>query len=389
MTRPVAYLAPGKEKSLQRRHPWIFSGAVARFDRQPEEGDWVEVRSHKGEVLATASWQRGSIALRVLEFGAIPDTEEFFARRLGDARNYRLSLPGLLGDHTNTYRLFFGEADGIPGLVVDVYGSHAVLQAHQWGVWQHKETIAKALTQLDAGITAVYDKSRESLHSKEIRDGYLIGSRTEEKFLENGFRFEVDWEKGQKTGFFLDQRDNRQLLLPYSKDKKVVNTFCYTGGFSVYALAGGAKEVISVDVSATAMELTDRNVALAKGTDRHTGVTSDVFDFLKQSPADIDVLVLDPPAFAKSRNVTHNAIQGYKRLNAMGMEKIKPGGFLFTFSCSQHITRELFLNTVRAAAMESGRPMRLVQHLQQPADHPSSLYHPEGEYLKGLVVQLG
>lgn len=385
--RITVQLAPGKEKALERRHPWIFSGAIAKIHGQPNPGDWVEVKSSKGLLLATAYWQPGSIALRVLEFGAVNDKGAFYSKRLQAAAAYRRSLPNLISKSTNCYRLFFGEGDGIPGLVVDVYGSHAIMQAHQWGIWQDRHLIAQKLIGIN-GIAAVFFKSQETLHSKEVVDEYLIGERREEVFVENGHQFLVDWEGGQKTGFFLDQRDSRQLLSTYAPGKKVVNTFCYTGGFSIYALAAGARQVISVDVSAAAMSLTDQNAQLTGKAQNHQSITADVFDFLKSQPADVDVLILDPPAFAKSRKVTHNAMQGYKRLNAMGMEKIVPGGYLFTYSCSQHINRELFTNTVRSAAMEVGRTMRLVAHLQQPADHPSNLYHPEGEYLKGLLIQL-
>ena len=385
------YLAPGKEHSLQRRHPWVFSGAIRKADGEPSEGDIVEVYSSKREFLAMGHYAPGSIAVRIFSFEQTAPDDAFWKRKVQQAYDYRKRLGLIDNPNTDVYRLIYAEGDGVSGLVVDVYKDMAVVQTHTVGMYLVREQIAKALQEIYGNkLRAIYDKSAESLPAKApvaAVNGYLFGeSAGGVVVIENENQFFVDWESGQKTGFFIDQRENRDLLARYVKDKLVLNTFCYTGGFSVYALNAGAREVHSVDVSKKAIELTIRNGELSQAPDRHEAFAVDTFEFLKGKEEMYDVIILDPPAFAKSQKVRHNALMGYKRLNAEAMKKIKPGGILFTFSCSQVVDKYLFNNTVMAAAIEAGRNIKIMHHLSQPADHPISIFHPEGEYLKGLVL---
>ncbi|WP_242918878.1 class I SAM-dependent rRNA methyltransferase [Pontibacter liquoris] len=385
------YLAPGKEHSLKRRHPWVFSGAIRSADGEAAEGDIVEVYSSKREFLAMGHYATGSIAVRIFSFEQVEPDYTFWKSKVQQAYDYRQRL-GLVNDpQTNVYRLIYAEGDGVPGLIVDVYNDTAVVQTHTLGMYGVRAYVAQALQEIYGDrLKAVYDKSAESLPPKSLpaaENGYLAGSSTGGVVVtEYGNRFFIDWEGGQKTGFFIDQRENRDLLARYVKDKSVLNTFCYTGGFSVYALNAGAKEVHSVDVSKKAIELTIRNAEMSQAHERHAAFAMDTFEFLKGKEDLYDVIVLDPPAFAKSQKVRHNALMGYKRLNAEAMKKIKPGGILFTFSCSQVVDKYLFNSTVMAAAIEAGRNIKIMHNLSQPADHPISIFHPEGEYLKGLVL---
>lgn len=390
------YLKPGKEIPVLRFHPWVFSGAIARMEGDPADGDVVEVYSKRGELLGAGHFHHGSIAVRLLSFGeADPESGDFWIGKFRNALSVRATV-GLVGSmNTNCFRLVHGEGDGLSGLIVDVYGSTAVLQCHSIGMHRQRNLIAAALKEvLGKQLQAVYDKSAETLPPKyaENQSNEFLWSAVNapagaEIIEENDVRFKVDWLAGQKTGFFLDQRDNRQLLARFAAGKTLLNAFCYTGGFSCYALRAGAALVHSVDISAKAMELTEENVALnAPFPGRHDGFTDDVLRFLKTTETRYEVMVVDPPAYAKSLEKRHNAVQGYKRLNAEALKKVAPGGILFTFSCSQVVDRELFYNTVAAAAMEVGRPVRVLHHLTQGADHPVSMFHPEGAYLKGLVL---
>lgn len=391
MSLTKLYLAAGKEHSLKRFHPWVFSGAIKKIEGDPAEGDVVEVYSSKHEFLGMGHYAPGSIAVRVFSFEQVEPDDAFWRSKVQQAYDFRKRLGFIENPHTDVYRLLYAEGDGVPGLIVDVYKDTAVLQAHSVGMHQAREQITKALQEVYGGaLKAVYDKSEESLpaNSKvEAQNGYLFGSSSAGTVVtENENQFFVDWESGQKTGFFIDQRENRALLAHYVKDKSVLNTFCYTGGFSVYALNAGASEVHSVDSSKKAIELTIRNAELSQAPEKHDAFAVDTFEFLKGKEDRYDVIILDPPAFAKSQKVRHNALMGYKRLNAEAMKKIKPGGILFTFSCSQVVDKYLFNNTVMAAAIEAGRNIKIMHHLSQPADHPISVFHPEGEYLKGLVL---
>lgn len=387
------YLKKGKEESLLRRHPWVFSGAIARVSDQIEEGEIVDVFSHSGEFLARGHSQVGSIAVRVLSFEPEEIDGEWWQSRIASAKAVRSSL-GLLHNPTTTcYRLIHGEGDNLPGLVVDIYGSTAVVQCHSVGMYLSLDHIVEALrVNYTSTLTAIYNKSSQTMPYKaevEVEDGYLWGSgEGEEVVLEGGHKFAVNWAKGQKTGFFIDQRANRALVGEYAKGRNLLNTFCYTGGFSIYALAEGAKSVTSVDSSGLAVELVDRNVALnfPDGAP-HRSVAMDTFDFLRTTKeGEYDMIILDPPAFAKHHKVLGNALQGYKRLNARAMEKIAKGGILFTFSCSQAVSKEQFRLAVFSAAAIAGRKVRILHQLTQPSDHPINIYHPEGEYLKGLVL---
>ncbi|NJB85108.1 23S rRNA (cytosine1962-C5)-methyltransferase [Lewinella marina] len=386
-------LHKGREGALQRYSPWVFSGAIARQDEGLEEGDLVRVADHGGAVLGYGHYQAGSIRVRMLQFGAEDYAEDLIDRKLAAALALRTQL-GLAGDSlTNAYRLIHAAGDGLPGLIVDRYGSVAVVQCHSIGMHRQRDRIAEALLTVE-GIDSVYDKSSAVLperYGRETKDGTLAGASIDRLIaLENGRRFEVDIAEGQKTGFFLDQRDNRWLLGSYARDQRVLNTFAYTGGFSVYALLGGAARVDSVDLSARANELTTANVAHnGEFSDRHAVHTADVLEYLKTVPAgSYDIVVVDPPAYAKNKHRRHKAVQAYKRLNARAMAALRPGGLLFTFSCSRVVDRQLFQDTIVAAGLESGRTARVLHRLAQGADHPVSLFHPEGDYLKGLVVQV-
>ncbi len=389
----VITLRPGKEESLLRYHPWVFSGAIATIPEDIEEGDLVTVKDSNGRVLGTGHYQIGSIAVRILEFGVSELEDDFYFKRLLSAYNLRRAL-GLIREDNDCFRLVHGEGDFLPGLIVDIYGDTAVMQAHSPGMHFARRTIAEALTRLpEARIRNVYYKSETTLPYKaglDPENEYLVGSYDGNIATENGLMFNIDWLKGQKTGFFVDQRENRRLLEKFAAGRTVLNMFCYTGGFSVYAMRGGAKSVESVDSSAKAVALTDANIALNFPDDpRHKTYAEDAFKFLADMPDDkYDLIILDPPAFAKHRGAIKNGLIGYRKLNAKAFEKIKPGGILFTFSCSQAISRDMFRMAVFTAAAKSGRKVRILHQLSQPADHPIDIAHPEGEYLKGLVLSV-
>lgn len=394
---PQIILRKGKEESLLRRHPWIFSGAIDHILAEEEtdfaEGALVEVCNSRGEFIARGHYQAGSIAVRILTFDREPIDQAWWTQRMAVAWDVRRTL-GLTDDpQTTCYRLVHGEGDALPGLVVDIYGTTAVVQCHSVGMYRARREIAEALRAVyGERLTAIYDKSSQTLPFKAhvgAVDGYLWGHAASpaQEVLENGRRFLVNWEEGQKTGFFLDQRENRELVKRYAAGRTVLNTFCYTGGFSVYALSGGAREVCSVDSSERAVALATENMRLNFGSGApHTEVVADAVEYLKQIGDRYDLIILDPPAFAKHHKVLGNAMQGYKRLNARALSQIRPGGILFTFSCSQAVSKELFRTTVFSAAAIAGRKVRILHQLTQPADHPINIYHPEGEYLKGLVL---
>ena len=384
-------LKPGKDRSVFRFHPWIFSGAIANTEGNLQEGNLVKVYNSEQRYLATGHCQIGSIAVRILTFEEENIDYNFWKKRIENACQMRKAIGITNSSTNNVFRLIHGEGDHLPGLIVDYYAGVAVVQFHTVGMFLEKENITRALREvLGNKITAIYNKSESTLPYKtaiEPKNGYLYGKAENFIAIENGLKFNVDWLEGQKTGFFIDQRENRSLLEKYAKDKNVLNMFCYTGGFSFYAMRGGAKSVHSVDVSARAIELTKQNVELNfPGDSRHEAFAEEAFKFLESSYGKYDLIILDPPAFAKHQNVLNNAIQGYKKLNRKGIEVIKPGGIIFTFSCSQVMTKELFRQTVFTAAANTGRKIRILHQLTQPADHPVSIYHPEGEYLKGLVL---
>lgn len=385
------YLKPGKEESLKRFHPWIFSGAIHHTDRNIEEGDTVRVLHSDGQFAAVGHFQIGSIAVRVLSFEDVKIDASFWESRLTEALNMRIGAGITDIPSNNTYRLVHGEGDNLPGLVIDVYGKTAVMQAHSIGMHVSRTEIAQALIKVMADrIEHIYYKSETTLPFKADlgqENGFLYGGSEDNTAMENGLLFHVDWLKGQKTGFFIDQRENRCLLERYAKNRNVLNMFCYTGGFSFYAMRGGANLVHSVDSSAKAIELTNKNVELNFPRDsRHQTFCEDAFHFLDVAKEAYDLIVLDPPAFAKHRAALHNALKGYIRLNAKAFERIKSGGILFTFSCSQIVSKDHFRQAVFTAAAQSGRNVRILHQLHQPADHPINIYHPEGEYLKGLVL---
>ena len=383
------YLKHRKDESLKRFHPWIFSGAVHHMDKGIAEGDTVRVITAEGNCIAVGHYQIGTITVRVLSFEDTTIDEGFWKGRIEKALAVRESIGIANSADNNTYRLVHGEGDNLPGLVIDCYGSTAVMQAHSVGMHVCREQICKALVDVMGNrIQNVYYKSETTLPFKaELGHGFIYGSTDNNTAVENGLKFHVDWLKGQKTGFFVDQRENRSLLEHYAKGKSVLNMFCYTGGFSVYAMRGGAKMVHSVDSSAKAIELTDLNVNMNfPGDNRHESFCDDAFKYLDENDKKYDLIVLDPPAFAKHRMALHNALKGYTRLNTKGMQRIKPGGILFTFSCSQAVSKDNFRNAVFTAAAQAGRNVRILHQLHQPADHPVNIYHPEGEYLKGLVL---
>ncbi|MGM9832126.1 MAG: class I SAM-dependent rRNA methyltransferase [Candidatus Limisoma sp.] len=384
------HLKRGKEDSLGRFHPWIFSGAIARIENGIEEGDTVEVCSSAGDFLAVGHYQIGSIAVRILDFGKREIDRPFYTERLSQAYLLRKSL-GLIRPDNNAFRLVHGEGDFLPGLVVDIYDRTAVVQAHSPGMHYARNMIADALLDIADGlIENVYYKSETTLPymaQLDSRDGYIKGGFQSNIAIENGLKFHVDWLRGQKTGFFVDQRENRALLEHYSHGRAVLNMFCYTGGFSFYAMRGGARLVHSVDSSAKAIQLTTANVELNfPGDPRHQAFEQDAFRFLNDIDGRYDLIILDPPAFAKHKSALRNALVGYRKLNAKAFEKILPGGILFTFSCSQAVSKEQFRLAVFSAAAASGRRVRILHQLTQPEDHPINIYHPEGEYLKGLVL---
>ena len=384
------FLRRGKEESLKRFHPWIFSGAIANMDPEIEEGDIVSVYTSENKFIAVGHYQIGSIAVRILDFNERRIDETFFIERLEQAYQLRFSI-GLIRPDNNAFRLVHGEGDFLPGLVVDIYDKTAVIQAHSPGMHYARNIIAEALVKIADGIvTNVFYKSETTLPYKaqlNSQDGYIKGDFDSNIAVENGLKFHVDWLRGQKTGFFVDQRENRSLLEHYAKDRSVLNMFCYTGGFSFYAMRGGAKVVHSVDSSAKAIQLTKDNVVFNfPGDPRHQAFEEDAFKFLGEIDGKYDLIILDPPAFAKHKSALKNALIGYRKLNAKAFEKIKPGGILFTFSCSQAVSKEQFRLAVFSAAAQSGRKVRILHQLTQPADHPINIYHPEGEYLKGLVL---
>lgn len=385
------WLKPNKEAAVQRFHPWVFSGAIQRIEGEPIDGDEVQVLDSRGRFLAVGHYQTGSITVRLLAYEPVETDIAFWIQKIQRAFHFRQQLGFNQPEMTNCYRLVHAEGDGLPGLIIDVYNRTAVVQCHSIGMHKAAPLITQALLEVYGNhLEAIYDKSAETLperYAATVSNGYLYGMSTQRIALENGHSFLVDWEGGQKTGFFLDQRENRSLLARYAKGKRVLNAFCYSGGFSVYALQAGAVHVDSVDISKKAIELTEQNVALnGAHEERHRAYAADVLPFLKNIQEEYDLMVVDPPAFAKHLDKRHNAVQGYKRLNAMAMKKIKSGGILFTFSCSQVVDEPLFYNTIVAAALESGRQARVMHRLSQPPDHPVNCYHPEGAYLKGLVL---
>ena len=391
MAYRIIQLKRGKEESLRRFHPWVFSGAIHQTDSDLEEGDIVRVVTSTGEFIAVGHYQQGSIAVRVLSFSDVAIDDAYWESRLRSALGMRLAI-GLADSPTNnTYRLVHGEGDHLPGLIIDVYGKTAVMQAHSIGMHLCRKQIAVQLVKvMGERLQHVYYKSETTLPYMELENGFLYGGSNDNVALENGLKFYVDWLRGQKTGFFVDQRENRLLLQQYARGRRVLNMFCYTGGFSFYAMRGGAELVHSVDSSAKAIELTNRNVELNfPGDQRHEAFCEDAFKYMDNVPADnvsYDLVVLDPPAIAKHRGALHNALKGYTRLNQKAMQIIAPGGILFTFSCSQVVTKDNFRNAVFTAAALARRKVRILHQLHQPADHPINIYHPEGEYLKGLVL---
>lgn len=388
-------LNPGKDEAIKRYHPWVFSGAIKKIQGKALEGDLVEVYSSREEYLACGFYQAQSIAVRLLAFNPLRPhdiQQDFWNRTIATAYELRKTLGLEQPGYNNVYRLIHGEGDGLPGLIIDHYHGNLVVQAHAIGMHMHRHQICQALQQVyGTGLKSVYYKSKDTLPARfaENQDceGFLFGDRTREIVQEHGHEFEIDFVHGQKTGFFIDQRENRALLAQYAKGRKVLNTFCYSGGFSVYAAKAGASLVASLDSSKKAIELTERNMVLnfPQGVN-HLSIVADAMEYIRQNQDSYDLVVLDPPAFAKHTNVRHNAVQGYKRLNAEAIRKIAPGGILFTFSCSQVVNMGLFKSTVIAAAIEAGRKARIIHQLSQPADHPINAFHPEGEYLKGLVL---
>jgi 23S rRNA (cytosine1962-C5)-methyltransferase len=390
---PIVILKSGKDQSVRRFHPWVFSGAIKKIKGNVNEGDLVAVYDNKDEFLAIGHYQIGSIAVRILTFENEEIDASFWKKKIEQAYLLRKEIGLADSDDTNAYRLVGAEGDGMPGLIIDYYNGTAVVQMHSVGMYKIRDILVETLKEVMGDkLKAVYNKSEGSLPYKAnlnpVND-YVWGAPPSKIALENGLKFQVDWEKGQKTGFFIDQRENRALLEKYSKDKDVLNMFCYTGGFSFYAMRGGARSVHSVDSSERAISITDKNVELNfPGDDRHSSYAMDAFKFLENAKDKYDLIILDPPAFAKHQNVVHNALQGYKRLNAIAFEQIRPGGIIFTFSCSQVVSKDMFRKMAFSAAAKAGRQVRILHQLTQPADHPISIYHPEGEYLKGLVLQV-
>jgi len=390
---PEVKLKPGKEHSLRRFHPWVFSGAVASAEKTLSDGELVNVVAHDGKFLGTGHCGTGSIAVRIFSFNPLEDEKKFWLEKLKNAFELRKNLGFADNPHTTIWRLVNAEGDGIPGLIIDVFGSTAVVQAHSIGIYDLLPLLVELLDEVMPGkISSVFNKSEEKLFAHSgtaTTNTYLKGGAQETVCRENDLLFNVDWEQGQKTGFFIDQRENRTLLAKYSSEKKVLNTYCYSGAFSVYALAHGAAEVHSVDSSQRALDLLEKNLVLnSLDGAKHVTIKSDVQEFLHIVENDFDLVVLDPPAFAKSLSARHRAVQAYKRLNETALQKIKRGGLLFTFSCSQAVTPDLFFGAVMSASISARRQVRVLHRLHQPADHPVSVFHPEGEYLKGLVLEV-
>ncbi len=381
------HLAKGKKKALQRQHPWVYSGAFKQIPSHLREGEVVEILDEKENFQALGFFHPGRIAVRILSFEPVHDINLLITQRISEALAYRQYIGVLDQSGTSCCRLVFGEGDLMPGLIVDRYNDTAVVQLHHSGWQPYLENIANALVQ-HQWINQVYCKPTAKIEAAGQLQGWLIGNGGESITSEHGIKFKIDWEEGQKTGFFIDQRENRRRLGELSKGRTVLNTFSYTGGFSIYALMKGASRAVSVDISEAAVQLAHENAILNEVSDRHEAVAADVFDYLDKMGDQFDIIVLDPPAFSKSKRTTHKAVQAYKRLNRAAIHKIKPGGLIFTFSCSQHVGSQLFEDTVRAAAIGSGKTVRVMEKLTQPADHPVNLYHPEGEYLKGLILRV-
>lgn len=377
-------IKPQREASLQRFHPWIFSGSIHSVEKGIKNGDAVILINVKGEKLAVGHYFEGSIAVRILSFDGDQSIENILNDKLKKAYSYRQQLGLVDNPNTNLYRLIHAEGDGLPGLIIDIYGHTAVIQCHTVGMYQHLSSIEEVLVGLYGSAIHIFDKSSD-LISEAKEKNYIRGSYQRENWVENGYQFDIDWEKGQKTGFFIDQRNNRKALQAYCRGKKVMNLFSYSGGFSIYAQSAGAAKVVSVDASANANEICKRNFQLNFNTE-HEAITADALDYMKDMSREFDVIILDPPAFAKHLSAKHKAIQAYKRINLQAMRHIQKGGILFTFSCSQVIDALTFRDTVVAAGIESGRTIRIVQQLSQPEDHPINLFHPESNYLKGLVL---
>jgi len=384
-------LKSGKDQSLRRLHPWVFSGAIKKMEGNPGDGDLVKVFDNKGEFLALGHYQVGSIAVRVFTFADIIPDEKYWTEKISSAYQYRLQMGLAESPHTNVFRLIHGEGDGMPGLIADFYNGTLVLQFHSVGMYRMKETLCSSFSSvLGNSLKSVYNKSKGTLPEKLssiTENSWIAGKEENIKVLENNYNFLVNIEKGQKTGFFIDQRENRKLLSKLAQDRKVLNMFGYSGGFSVYALGGNARMVHTVDSSASAIDLARENMDMSfPGSAKHEAIAADAFEYLENAGNKYDLIVLDPPAFAKRRNVLHQALQGYKRLNAKALQSIQKGGILFTFSCSQVVSKENFRKSVFVAAANTGRSVRILYQLGQPPDHPVNIYHPEGEYLKGLVL---
>ena len=383
-------LKKGKESNIERKHPWIFSGAIYKTPSDIKNGDHVQITNFRDEVIAIGHYASSSIAVRILDFNDVLINKDFYIQKLRKAKNLRRDILQLPSSVTNCYRLVAGEADDLAGLIIDIYNKAAVIQCHSMGMLKDIKIISSALDFVfEENLDTIYLKPIH-IKDQDYASQFLKGEQEEAIVLENNHKFHVNWVEGQKTGFFLDQRENRQMLASYSKDKNVLNTFCYTGGFSVYALLAGAKKVDSVDISESAMTQTDRNILLnQENPNNHQSITANVLEYLKDiEQAYYNLIILDPPAFAKNRNKSHNAVQAYKRLNLAAMKKIAPNGIIFTFSCSQVIDRELFESTIRAAAIECGRNIKILKHLNQAPDHAINIFHQEGHYLKGLILHV-
>ncbi len=385
-------LKKGKEAPIKRNHPWVFSGAIYKIEGTPKDGDIVNILSADNIPIAMGHYQNGSILARIFSFETVEVNTSFWYQKLKKAYDYRKLIGIINHSETNAYRLIHAEGDGMPGLIIDIYNTIAIVQCHSIGMHKIRQSIVEGLLQLYGDrLEAIYDKSKETLpfnYATSIENGYLYGQANSNIILENNLSFYIDWERGQKTGFFLDQRNNRQLLTKYVKGKNVLNTFCYSGGFSIYALNAGAKLVHSVDASSKAIEWAKKNVELNSSKGKHEAYVDDVLKFLQKTTNTYDVIIVDPPAYAKSIKKRHNAVQGYKRLNALALSKLPAKGILFTFSCSQVIDNALFKNTLFAAALEARRNVRILHHLSQPEDHPINIAHPESSYLKGLVLYI-
>lgn len=387
MNYETLFLSKGKEKALDRRHPWIFSGAFKNIPSHLNNGEIVEVQDAKKNFKALGFFSSGRIAVKVLSFSPVDNIHSLIKTSIQEALDYRSEMGIFDLDQTNCYRLIFGEGDRLPGLIVDQYDHTAVIQLHHKGWLPFLDLIGDCLKDQN-GIENVYHKISEKIGAAEIEPSYLRGENQKANVQEYGHGFDIDWEEGQKTGFFIDQRENRRILGCYSKGKSVLNTFSYTGGFSIYALKNGATKAVSVDISQAAIDIADRNAELNNCSEKHEGIAQDVFTYLKENGDQFDIIILDPPAFSKNRRTLHNAVQAYKRLNLLAFKKIKKGGMVFSFSCSQHVNPKLFEDTIRAAALESNRRINIVEKLGQPADHPMNIYYPEGEYLKGLLLKI-